>query len=412
MQKSGVVAILMRQNLDDITWLYPILGGNPEQMRSESPFEPFSDGALGLLNDLSGVLMRNPLTRTMPDVATFAFFCRKANLLKLKERFSTKGLRMGRGLVFHIAPSNVPVNFAYSLICGVLSGNTNIVRVPSKDFKQIEVITGAIRQVLEKGEHEIYRTRLCLVRYERGSSATDFLSAQCDVRIIWGGDETIANIRRSFIPARAFDVTFADRFSICAINAEEYLESGNVEQLAEGFYNDTYLFDQNACSAPHLVVWRGSEKIVSNAKKVFWEALYNYTKERYQLADILAVDKLAHFYSKCLSMEIRHVPTKDNLLWRVEADALPVDIDNYRCKAGYFTEFMVNNLQEIVHIINRKYQTLAYYGFMPEELNDFILKSGILGVDRVVPIGKTTEFDLVWDGYNLINSLTREITVI
>ena len=111
-------------------------------------------------------------------------------------------------------------------------------------------------------------------------------------------------------------------------------------------------------------------------------------------------------------MEIRHVPAKDNLLWRVEADALPVDIDNYRCKAGYFTEFMVNDLQEIVHIINRKYQTLAYYGFMPEELNDFILKSGILGIDRVVPIGKTTDFDLVWDGYNLINSLTREITII
>ena len=73
---------------------------------------------------------------------------------------------------------------------------------------------------------------------------------------------------------------------------------------------------------------------------------------------------------------------------------------------------MVNDLQEIVHIINRKYQTLAYYGFMPEELNDFILKSGILGIDRVVPIGKTTDFDLVWDGYNLINSLTREITII
>ncbi len=412
MQKSEGVVIPMQQNLNDITWLYPDLGGEPEQMRMISPLEPFCQEALGVLNDLSGILMRNPLTRTLPDVATFAFFCRKANLLKLKERFIGHDIRLGRGLVFHIAPSNVPVNFAYSLVCGVLSGNANIVRVPSKDFKQVKIISDAIAQVLAKEENKMYRSRIGLVKYERGSSATDFFSARCDVRVIWGGDQTIANIRQSSIPARAFDITFADRFSICAIDAEKYLESGNVEQLAEGFYNDTYLFDQNACSAPHLVVWRGSEKIVSNAKRVFWEALYNYTKERYQLADVLAVDKLAHFYSQCLSMEIRHVPAKDNLLWRVEADALPVDIDNYRCKAGYFTEFMVNDLQEIVHIINRKYQTLAYYGFMPEELNDFILKSGILGVDRVVPIGKTTDFDLVWDGYNLINSLTREITII
>jgi hypothetical protein len=34
---------------------------------------------------------------------------------------------------------------------------------------------------------------------------------------------------------------------------------------------------------------------------------------------------------------------------------------------------------------------------------------GIKGVDRIVPIGKTMDFDLIWDGYDLIERFTRTI---
>ena len=40
-----------------------------------------------------------------------------------------------------------------------------------------------------------------------------------------------------------------------------------------------------------------------------------------------------------------------------------------------------------------------------------LLKSGIRGVDRVVPMGHTMDFDLTWDGYNLVNQLTRVVDV-
>ena len=38
--------------------------------------------------------------------------------------------------------------------------------------------------------------------------------------------------------------------------------------LAQNFYNDTYAVDQNACSSPHLMLWKGKSKII--AKKKFW----------------------------------------------------------------------------------------------------------------------------------------------
>jgi hypothetical protein len=54
-------------------------------------------------------------------------------------------------------------------------------------------------------------------------------------------------------------------------------------------------------------------------------------------------------------------------------------------------------------------QTLGYIGdkemFLP------LLISGVKGIDRVVPIGKTMDFDLIWDGYNLPALLTRTIVM-
>ena len=35
----------------------------------------------------------------------------------------------------------------------------------------------------------------------------------------------------------------------------------------------------------------------------------------------------------------------------------------------------------------------------------------LLTVDRVVPMGHTMDFDLIWDGYNLVNQLTRVVDV-
>ncbi len=86
------------------------------------------------LNSLSALLLKNKETRHYPDVATFAFFCRKANSLMLKKQYDAETLRLGRGIIFHIAPSNVPVNFAYSLVVGLLSGNINMVRVATQQF--------------------------------------------------------------------------------------------------------------------------------------------------------------------------------------------------------------------------------------------------------------------------------------
>ena len=398
MRKSAVVVIHMQQNLSDIEWLYGSLA-----ILDDRPLIPFAEETIEQLNALSVALLKEPLSRQYPDVVTFGFFCRKANMLKLKEQHSHKELRLGRGVVFHIAPSNVPVNFAYSMVAGLLAGNTNVVRVSQKAFPQVDIIV--------KHMHEIGMERVAVVRYAHESDANEVFSSKCDVRVIWGGDATIATIRKNVLPARAFDICFADRYSLAVINADKLVDERDMDGLALKFYNDTYLFDQNACSAPHLVVWLGDADSIVSAKEKFWSTLQQIIEQKYTFQDVMAVDKLTALYRQAVAMPMHAEKTKDNLLCRVTIDSLPEDIDAFRCASGYFTEYTAKNIDDIAGIVTRKYQTMAYYGFEKEELNNFVLRNRLIGIDRIVPLGDTTAFSLIWDGNDLINTMSRVVDV-
>ncbi len=400
----------MLKNINDIEYVFP-KAIDFEKFIAMSPVEPFSEDCIAYLDALSKLLLKNPDTKKYPEIATFGFFCRKSNILQLKKKhFNENYLSLGRGIIFHITPSNVPLNFAYSLISGLLSGNSNIVRIPSHFFEPVEVICNAINKLSLEKNYLPVSSRILLVRYNRQSTATEYFSSKCDVRIIWGGDSTIKEIRRNALPPRSFDVTFADRYSICVINADNFIFEKMPDQIATGFYNDTYLFDQNACTSPHLVVWLGSEDNVQAAKKLFWDSLYKIVKTRYNIQPITAIDKLTTFYNQAAQLKnVSRTGTPDNLLWIVTLNELPKNIEAFRCSSGFFSEYHASSISELSEIIDRKYQTLSYYGIEKEELVKFISQTKPLGIDRITPIGKTTVFSLIWDGFNLIEVLSRKI---
>jgi hypothetical protein len=403
----------MQQNFDNIRLLFPASLDWGEWKRQKTG-ETFEDEVVAFLNALSSSLMKDPAIRLYPDVATFAFFCRKNRLLALKQKYQNGEIRRGRGIVFHIAPSNVPVNFAYSLVAGLLSGNANIVRVSSKQFPQVDLIIKHLHKTAASKEHFDVARRIALVVYERNSSATGHFSSICDVRIIWGGDETIAQIRRNSIPARSFDITFADRYSLAAINADALVKEPNLQRVAEGFYNDTYLFDQNACSAPHLIVWTGAMENIKTAQRIFWDAVYNEVKKTYHLQAVLSIEKLTTFYRQATNMPVHRIEMQqhDNALVRVQLDMLPLNIDEFRCIGGYFSEYIAGSLHDIAAVVNHKYQTLAYYGYDKNILQQLVVANRLSGIDRIVPVGSTTDFALIWDGYDLINTFSRVCTIL
>lgn len=379
---------------------------------STRPLAPYDAALCEFLNDLSSELRAYKEATAYPDIMAFAFWCRKANIAQLKAGFADGKTRLGLGLAFHITPSNVPINFAFSFAFGLLSGNANIVRVPSKPFAQIDIICACLKRLVDSDKYSQIKAMTAFVRYEQNDEITGKFCANCNARIIWGGDETIRKIRKLPIPERSIEMVFSDRYSFCLIDAPSVvkLDEAELKQLAQNFYNDTYLMDQNACSSPHLVVWQGKEKEI--AKERFWTAIHRIVAEEYQLAAVNAVDKYSLFCRDAIELNnMRSFNKHSNYIYRIAIDGLPDNADALRGKCGYFYEYDTDDINTIAHIINTKYQTLTYFGVDKSQLRDFVIKNRLLGIDRIVPIGQALDISVIWDGYDIVRSLSRIIDV-
>ena len=375
------------------------------------PLPVYSDEAISFLSELSAQLLQTPGVRAYPDMVSVAFWCRRANLLKRKEGSAQTESRLGRGLAFHIAPSNIPVNFAFSFFFALLSGNASVVRVPSKPFPQVELICDAVKAILPR--HPEIASRTAFVSYPADEETTAAFSAMADLRIIWGGDATVSAIRRLPAKPRCIDIVFPDRYSICVLDGKAIasLDEDELRRLTERFYNDTYLMDQNACSSPQLILWRNC---VAEGRERFWAAVLAQAEEKYSLQGMTAVDKYTQL---CLDAvehgEVAEVIREGgNLLYRARLSALPVEEKtSLRGRGGYFYEYDLASLEELAQIVDGKYQTLTYFGLEPGELRDLVMELRLPGIDRIVPVGSAMEIDIIWDGYDLAVMMSRVIDV-
>ncbi len=397
--------IPMQQNIDRIQFLT----GNKELLQNApvAPARPtYCDRTVEFLGQFSRNLLRDIRTKEFADVTAYAFLIRKASLHQIKEHYYPNVEdKVGRGLAFHIAPSNVPVNFAVSFTSSLLAGNINIVRVSNKEFEQVNLIVDVLKKTFAEGFEDMEQY-LIIVRYDHDEEITQYISSMCDVRIIWGGDRTINSVRAAKIPPRAIEMSFADRHSIAIINSEAVLET-DVDKLAFDFYTDTYYIDQNACSSPRIVVWFGER--VEVAKEKFWNAVEKLVQRDYEFKEIQAIDKLDQFCQLAAVNKNVNIVNDSNLCMRVHVDSLDADIMNYKLGGGYFFEYEAKKLLEIAPIMNKPCQTLSYFGMDGHEIQKFIIEGGYRGGDRVVPIGKTMDLTFKWDGYDMIHNMSRYV---
>jgi hypothetical protein len=168
--------------------------------------------------------------------------------------------------------------------------------------------------------------------------------------------------------------------------------------------------DQNACSSPHLIVWQGEEKEL--AKERFWMAVSRVVKEKYQLEALNAVDKYTLLCHNAIDIDdITSFKEHGNHLYRITIDSLPDNMDELRGKCGYFYEYDSDDISDIAHVINTRYQTMTYFGVDKTYLLDFVVKNRLAGIDRIVPVGNALDINVIWDGYDIVKSLSRIIDV-
>ena len=122
------------------------------------------------------------------------------------------------------------------------------------------------------------------------------------------------------------------------------------------------------------------------------------------------------FYTKLIENildrnDIKNILTKTNNIYILDYKDDKKVIEDIRGNNGIFYQLNLKNLSELSKYITKKCQTMTYFGFNKNELQNFVLSNNLEGLDRIVPIGKALDIDFNWDGYDLIKTLSRVIAI-
>ena len=333
---------------DNILNQISILCGNPETFSCD-PLPAWQDERLNCLAEISRYLLKKPNIRDFPDVMSFAYWCRKANLQQMiKKRMDPNAIRYGLGLTFHIAPSNVPINFAFSAVFGILSGNSSIIRVSSKATPSRDYLLQAFQEILSLETFSNISRSILIVEYKRSDEINAFFLKHAKARVIWGGNETIKYMRGFEVPHRSREVVFSDRYSLSILDAFSVCHADDVafKRLLEGIYNDIYLMDQFACSSPQLVLWNGKYPEVKQAQKRLWPALSKFASEKYSINPIQVMDKYVDICRKLSDHNnIKQFTRFSGALYVVSIDTLQKEQHKMRGHSGTVIEYHLKILK-------------------------------------------------------------------
>lgn len=374
-----------------------------QHLQNQSIDRAFSQSAVEFTTALSKKFLK---IKNTPEIVALGFWLRKANIQQMKNQFLQKkdsSIIKARGTIFHIAPSNVDTIFVYSWILSLITGNRNIIRLSTKtELNQL------LQLILEElPNHPVVAERTLICTYEHTENLTNLISENCHTRVIWGGDQTIRSIREIPLAPLANELAFADRFSLSVLNGEiiDRLEERELNTLVEKFYNDSFWFNQMACSSPRLIIW------LKHSSKRFWIELEKKIREKQY--ELLAATQMIK-YTTALELTTYNAVEQvvsNPYITRIEVETIQDYIKELHCGNGVFYEVTCSELYEISKYISDKDQTMSYYGLTQMELAAIIEQIDTRGIDRIVPVGQALDFDYIWDGQNFLTSFTREVVL-
>jgi hypothetical protein len=374
---------------------------------------PFDQAVIHMLDDLSRRLFT--FARSDPALAPLAFFMRKGASAQMAENLNLRlpagTVAVPQGLVFHVPPTNVDTLFLYTLSISLLTGNSNIVRISENSgpgtFRVLDVLFDALDR------HPEVANLVTVVQFGRESDALDEFSRACDVRMIWGGDNSISSVRESKLAPASKELTFPDRVSLAAIYGPAWISASDQkkDQLANAFFNDTFWFDQMACSSPQLlVIVSESTEIHRQVEADFVSRVSAIAENQYELPEGQAINKMVAAVN-AIAVGATNIDWVSNKSVFVDGMDLQ-SASAVRPGGGFVSTQEARSLSDVLPHIHRQAQTLTAFGFGSDDLRVLARQLNGRGIDRIVPFGEALDFSSIWDGKDLTMEMVRLIEVI
>ncbi|MNG90527.1 Acyl-CoA reductase (LuxC) [compost metagenome] len=336
--------------------------------------------------------------RRHPDLAAFGFWLRPRQLARARQRILGRG---PIGVVLHLVPSNVPTVAFYSWLMALLMGNPCVVRLSSRLDAQQEAMLVILNDLFTQTEWQGIAVRTRFIRYGHDEGITTWLSARCRLRIIWGGDETIRQVRAIPLSPRAQEVVFPDRRSMAVLDSRWLagLDPLSWQRTLMALQQDCTRFNQQACASPTTLCWLGAPDEALRHRLL--ETLFT----PFAGDPSLAMERLINSQQNAAQEGCWQLDILDGVTSLTPTASLRLP----HVGGGIVAEFVAANLTELLHQ-SWDMQTCIWVGEHPSQLEEALPEAPLCRIDRVVVPGQALSFEWYWDGIDMLAACSRVFT--
>ncbi len=156
---------------------------------------------------------------------------------------------MPLGVVLHVSPGNVFLGAVDSLLRGLLTKNTNILKVSSAD----PIFPLLFAQTLAEQDRDGLISRsFAIVTFRGGETDLEArFKARCQGTVVWGGEEALQAWGRD-LPAGNRLVPYGPRMSLAVIT-RDWLEQTDLDESARALATDVAMWEQRGCGSPQML---------------------------------------------------------------------------------------------------------------------------------------------------------------
>lgn len=320
-----------------------------------------------------------------------------------------KSIWYPKGIIYHIPSSNISLMPIYTWLPSFILGNSNLIRISknlNKDYLKeiIEIIdsllgeTESKRQIFFNDNEEFVNSYIA--------------SLNCKVRVLWGDNASINNIKTSQISNCSLDISFNNRYSSTLIDCSLFLEMNKEEQkrFYKSMVNDTLNLSFNACSSPHIIYFLGTKSHYRKVKSSLIENLGSSQNKDNIDFGIISTENI--FKSQKSLIKNKSLYSSESVLFGrpiIEINPLQLKKVDLKILKNNTLFIETNTIDEILSNWRTEIQTLTYMSISKKEIiNEINQKLKGKGPDRIITIGEALKFDTIWDGMNFFELFTKQ----
>jgi hypothetical protein len=247
---------------------------------------------------------------------------------------------------------------------------------------------------------------IAVVTFEgRSTEISEKFSLSADCRIIFGGGEAVRVIPRLPCRDHCETIIFGPKYSFTVFD-RGYIESDGFKKALDAFVKDVAVFNQMACSSPHVLFLEKSqyprETVISWLRDAF-ERLPAALRNQ-QISNGLSAN-IINARARYLLSDGKNCMAPRDLGWTILIDQDICLEEPIQGKCIFTKE--IDTADEIIPLVNHKIQAVSIGILNPAKREAFAREVTSRGADRIVVPGTMHDFILPWDGIMTLNRLVR-----